>query len=257
VRRRFPTWLIPIAVGLILPLMAWLAMPQPQASAQCGTRASSCKTCHETQGKYPVRTKGDWHTQHAFGDFCVFCHAGNVLATDKAKAHLGMAKPLDDVNASCAVCHDADCGARAEKYAQILGVTVGMGSGEPAAPRGAAPQLSFVPRMAGAGDQPSLLEQSPNPFAELSAPPGNEEPTDERSVNWGNVVLAALALALTFGGGGLIVWNERKIRLAQATGWEGLLRSRPELGELMPLLAQADSQTVKVVARTLTERGRN
>jgi hypothetical protein len=254
-RHRLFQLLTLIVLGLALPIVTWLAMPQPQASAQCGTRASSCKTCHETQNKYPVRTKGDWHTQHAFGDFCVFCHAGNVLATDKAKAHLGMAKPLDDVNASCAVCHDTDCGARAEKYAQILGVTVGMGSGEPAAPRGAAPQLSFVPRMAGVGDQPSLLEQSPDPFAQLSATPGNEEPTDERSVNWGNVVLAALALALLFGGGGFVAWNERKLAaVARRAEWDHVINTRPELGELMPLLAQADAQTVKIIARTLAER---
>ena len=29
----------------------------------------------------PVANNGDWHKVHAFGDFCEFCHAGNVQAT--------------------------------------------------------------------------------------------------------------------------------------------------------------------------------
>ena len=234
-RHRLFKLLTLIILGLALPVATWLAIPQPQASAQCGTTASSCKTCHETQGKYPVKTKGEWHTRHAFGDFCTYCHGGNSRAADQPGAHTGLVKPLADVNVTCSVCHIDDCNTRAQKYASALGVSVGQDGG---------------------GQSPLL----PGVFPRPAGPPVAKEPaalTGARAVNWGNVVLAALALALTFGGGGFVVWNERKIRLAQATGWEGLLRSRPELGELMPLLAQADSQTVKVIARTLTERSKN
>ena len=251
--RRFSRLLILITAGLSLPLLVWMAMPEPPALAQCGTKASSCKTCHEVQGKLGVNTKGDWHVQHSFGDFCVFCHAGDTQAKAKVQAHKGMAKPLDDVGASCAACHESDCTARAEKYAQVLGVTVGAGGGGPSTPRGPAPLLPFVPKVAGVGDQPSILPEQPL-FVGSSAWTSSEEPADERTVNWGNVVLAAMALVLSFGGGSFVLWNER--RLAATSNWSELIARRPELGELMPRLAQADTKTVQVIARTLAERSK-
>ena len=250
--RRFFRLLILIAVALALPLCVWLVMPQSPVSAQCGTQASSCKTCHEIQAKLRVNTKGDWHVQHSFGDFCVFCHAGDAKAKDKAKAHKGMVGPLADVSASCAACHEADCETRAGRYAKLLGVTVGMGSGGPTTPRGPAPLLPFVPRVAGVGEQTSLPGQDLSPVAESSLPSSDDEET--RDVNWGNVILAALALVLLFGGGGYAFWNERQ--LARPSAWDRLIGSRPELGELMPLLAKADAQTVQVITRTLTERSK-
>lgn len=250
--QRFFRLLILIIVALALPLFVWLTMPQPQASAQCGTKASSCKTCHEIQGKLRVNTKDDWHIQHSFGDFCVFCHAGDAKAKDKVKAHKGMVKPLDDVSSSCAMCHETDCNTRAEKYAKVLGVTVGMGSGGPTAPRGPAPLLPFVPRVAGAGEQLLLPGQDQSPVAESFPPSSGDE--EARNVNWGNVALAAVALALLLGGGGFALWNER--RLSRRSAWDKLIGNRPELGELMPLLVRADAQTVQVITRTLAERNK-
>jgi hypothetical protein len=249
--QRFFRLLILIPVALALPMCVWLAMPQPQASAQCGTKASSCKTCHEIQGKLRVNTRGDWHIQHSFGDFCVFCHAGDAKAKDKTKAHKGMVKPLEEVSTSCAACHESDCNTRAERYAKVLGVTVGMGGG-PTAPRGPAPLLPFVPRVAGVGGQTLLPGQDQSPIAESSPPSSSDE--EPRNVNWGNVALAAIALALLFGGGGYVLWNER--RLTRRSAWDKLIGNRPELDQLMPLLAQADAQTVQVIARTLAERSK-
>ena len=93
------------AVLLVVGLMSWTPKP---AQAQCGSQASSCKNCHETQGQMPVNTSGEWHQAHAFGDFCEFCHAGNVQATAKEEAHVGLAAPLDDVKAGCQSCHPSD-----------------------------------------------------------------------------------------------------------------------------------------------------
>lgn len=163
-----------------------------------------------------------------------------------------MVGPLADVSSSCAACHEADGDARAEKYAKVLGVTVGMGSRGPTAPRDPAPLLPFMPRVAGVGEQTSLPGQGPSPIAETSLPSSGDE--EARDVNWGNVVLAALALALLFGGGGFAFWNERQ--LVRPSAWDRLIGSRPELGELMPLLAKADAQTVQVITRTLTERSK-
>lgn len=99
----------------------------PGGLAQCGSQASSCKNCHEVKGEDPVNAKGDWHTQHAFGDFCEFCHGGNVQAADKAAAHQGLIDPLGDLKANCSSCHADDFQAKAEKYATTLGVKVGSG----------------------------------------------------------------------------------------------------------------------------------
>ncbi len=158
--RRFFELILLITIGLALPLAVWLTLPQPQASAQCGKTASSCKTCHETQGKLRVNTKGEWHTQHAFGDFCVYCHAGNAQAKDNAKAHTGLVKPMADVTCTCATCHTDDCNSRAQKYASVSGVTVGQGSSGPTSPKGPAPLIPLVPRAAGTGDTPTLLGQA-------------------------------------------------------------------------------------------------
>jgi len=179
--QRFFRLLNLITIALALPLCVWLVMPQPQAAAQCGTKASSCKTCHEIQGKQRVNTRGDWHVQHAFGDFCVFCHAGDAKVKDKAKAHKGLVKPLADVSASSAMCHEADCNTRAENYAKVLGVTVGMGSGGPTAPRGPAPLLPCVPRVAGVGEQTTLPGQDQSPIAESSPPSSDDE--EPRNIN--------------------------------------------------------------------------
>ena len=91
--------LVLLTIGLALPIIVLLAMPQPDASAQCGSQASSCKNCHEVQGKDPVAKKDLWHIDHAANDYCEFCHAGNVQATDKDKAHVGMVQPGDNLKA--------------------------------------------------------------------------------------------------------------------------------------------------------------
>ncbi|MBE2196995.1 MAG: hypothetical protein IAE79_00195, partial [Anaerolinea sp.] len=121
----------PIVLGLLLLggviLMVGLMLPNT-AQAQCGSSASSCRNCHEVQGEDPVNTDGtNWHEAHAFGDFCEFCHAGNVQATDKETAHVGMEAPLDNVQVSCGNCHAADLAARADVYAVALGVEIGGG----------------------------------------------------------------------------------------------------------------------------------
>jgi hypothetical protein len=100
------------------------------------------------------------------------------------------------------------------------------------------------------GGQTALPGQDQSPIAESSPPSSSDE--EPRNVNWGNVALAAIALALLFGGGGYVLWNERQH--SQRLAWDKLIGNRPELGELMPLLVKADAQTVQVIARTLAER---
>src|SRR5512142_1684908 len=139
--------------GLFILLACGIALATPQtAKAQCGSQASSCKNCHEVQGKDPVNADGTgWHQSHAFGDFCYICHGGNNQATDETAAHQGMVSPLADVDASCKSCHSSDTVAFAQQYAATLGQTVGTGAGAPAAP---APAATTAPTGSATGNAP-------------------------------------------------------------------------------------------------------
>jgi len=86
------------------------------AEGACGAAASSCKNCHEIQGKKKVNSQGAWHKEHEFADFCVFCHSGNTTATAKAEAHKGIIKPLENLEKSCSACHPDDYKKQAKKY---------------------------------------------------------------------------------------------------------------------------------------------
>ena len=138
-----------------------LLLLQMGVEAQCGTQASSCKSCHEVQAELPVNADGTgWHESHAFGDFCYICHAGNQQATELEAAHQGLVDPLSDLDASCKMCHAADLTERAQVYATTLNIELGSGSapteptGEPAAEDfwGSEPSATTVPAAAGAAD---------------------------------------------------------------------------------------------------------
>lgn len=111
----------------LLPVLT-LVMATP-VDAQCGSSASSCKNCHEVNAEYPVNASGEWHISHAFGDFCSFCHAGNVQAIEKDAAHEGMIYPLSDLAGSCQTCHPNDYMEQAEVYAVALGVDLSAADG--------------------------------------------------------------------------------------------------------------------------------
>jgi hypothetical protein len=122
-------WGIGVAIAMVAVLPMLFFATSGTADAQCGSSASSCKNCHEVQAQDPVNDKGEWHTAHAFGDFCEFCHAGNVEAKSLDEAHMGMVQPLADVKASCQSCHPQDYMDRAQTYATALGVQIGGDSG--------------------------------------------------------------------------------------------------------------------------------
>ena len=121
---------IAVVLGIVaLAMVVFLGGGGETARAACGASASSCKTCHEINRKKPVNTNGDWHKQHAMGDYCSFCHGGNVQAQDETGAHAGLVKPFADVQTSCSSCHLDDYKAKAKVYADALGVKVGTGGG--------------------------------------------------------------------------------------------------------------------------------
>lgn len=242
----------------------------PDGLAQCGSAASSCKNCHEAKGEDPVNAKGDWHTQHAFGDFCEFCHAGNVQATDKTAAHQGLVQPLEDVKANCSSCHTDDYQPKAQTYATTLGVTIGTsGSSQPptnpSAPSAPAPHQPAQP-------------------APIAAPTSSNEVIDYTSsaapVN-GNVIAAIVLVLMIIAGAGLVYWNEKRLqRLAipkstegyvtfetdrpssakdqsgSATTTEPIGEVSPELAKLLPLLRSLDPRTLRALRIILSDRKR-
>lgn len=250
-----------IGIGLLL-------FPRP-ASAQCGSSASSCKNCHEVQGKDPVNTKGAWHTAHAFGDFCEFCHAGNVKAKDKDGAHVGLISPMSDPKGSCQSCHPNDYMDRAKKYADATGKPLGTGTAPGVKPPGTTGTMTTTATTnapcgpaAPTGGQTIDLNKV---YTDLSAPAATN------IGNWILVGLIAMALATLFG----LVWHYEKplprliafgrellaTPVVTATTPEGFavpipaaVTRRPEFGALERALANSDPTTVRAVTLLLSDR---
>ena len=125
-------YLIPIFLGALLLAGFFLLVNTTKTSAQCGSQASSCKNCHETQSQDPVNNDGTaWHSQHAQIDACVSCHAGNPQSTDQTQAHTGMVAWDSDIKAGCASCHPDDYTTLAQEYATTLGVSIGAAGNQP------------------------------------------------------------------------------------------------------------------------------
>ena len=211
-------------------IIVFLSLTVPQsAQAQCGSSASSCKNCHEVQAEAPVNNDGtNWHEAHAFGDFCEFCHAGNVQATDKEAAHVGMEAPLDNVQVSCGNCHAADLAERADVYAVALGVEIGSGGGSDSG-SGAEPPASDRDNDANGetavSDSATTSDTTVTTSTSSSAPSGltvddpnvidyvaryNETVLGIKTVNWGNRILMGLIALTLVGGGAIVIWNERR-----------------------------------------------
>ncbi len=222
-------------------IIMFLSLTVPQsAQAQCGSSASSCKNCHEVQAEAPVNNDGtNWHEAHAFGDFCEFCHAGNVQATDAETAHVGMEAPLDNVQVSCGNCHAADLAERADVYAVALGVELGNGGGGSDSGAGsdseppASNENSNGDGETAVSDTPTTSDTAAKPETAVNtssspaAPSGlvvndpnvidyvaryNETVLGIKTVNWGNRILMGLIALTLVGGGAFVIWNERKPR---------------------------------------------
>ena len=219
-------FLIPFMLSILIVAGIGLLWPASNASAQCGSQASSCKNCHEVQGQDPVNNDGTgWHQSHAFGDFCYLCHAGNNQSIDIDAAHADMVPPLSDVKAGCQSCHPNDLMERAQVYAAALGVEVGTGGGAAtnASPPGGGSETSSSANAAAAVEAPAMVVES----AEIID--YNQIYTGKRPINWGNVILSIFIGLITVGGGGYVYWNERKLR-----GLPLLARDKPRKVEEKP-----------------------
>lgn len=205
-------YLLPILIGTLLLVSAVLFWPTSDASAQCGSQASSCKNCHEVQAKDPVNNDGtNWHQSHAFGDFCYLCHAGNNQSMVEADAHTGMVPPLSDVKAACQACHPDDLMERAQVYATALGVEIGTGGGSQPSTGVEASGTTVDSSTSTNPDPPApamvVDESSVVDFSQRY----DEVVSGKKLINWGNVIVGILIAVMLVGGGTFVFWNERRL----------------------------------------------
>lgn len=254
--RKLPVMLITTGFLLVIGTGIWLASAQP-VHAQCGSQASSCKNCHETQAQDPVNNDGTtWHSQHAFGDFCYLCHAGNNQAADKAAAHTGMVDPLKDVVSACKSCHAADFQAKAQIYATTLGVKIGTGAATPAA---AASQPATTPTASISAAAVQAVAAVPAGTLVDYLQRYNEDALGQKPVNVGNVILIVMIVLLILGGGGFMIVNEKLVRFRFKVAFgdtrkvphEGPIEYPVDVLDMLPAIAVLDPRARKSLKNIL------
>ncbi|HVU00338.1 MAG TPA: YeeE/YedE thiosulfate transporter family protein [Polyangiaceae bacterium] len=108
--RRF-RFVLPACAAVIL------AGASTDASAQCGV-STSCRQCHEVEGKAPPDAASRWHADHSFGDLCPSCHGGDPSSNEQSIAHGTLGDPLAGEGKRCAACHAPSAGLVAA-YAEL------------------------------------------------------------------------------------------------------------------------------------------
>jgi hypothetical protein len=238
---------------LLIASSIWLATAQP-ASAQCGSAASSCKNCHEVQGKKPVNNDGTaWHQSHAFGDFCYICHGGNSQATDETAAHTGMIPPLSDVKAACQQCHSSDLMNRAQVYATALGVTLDDSSSPQAtsAPAQSNPTVTnpTVPAVANAAMTTELDVNDPNLVDYVQN--YDEVVLHKTPTNWGNVILLLMIGLVGVGGGSFVIINEKWVKLSFGDTKKAEGGYPSDVVDMLPAITRLNPRTRKSLKKIL------
>jgi len=277
----------PNATAHVSPFDLQCNVKIPGGLTQCGSQASSCKNCHEVKGEDSVNAKGDWHVSHAFGDFCEFCHGGNVQAADKAAAHEGLVAPLGDIKTNCSSCHADDLQTRAEKYATALGVKIGD-TGAGGASGGAATTSTTTTQPT---TKPAASAQPAPQTAPQAAPPPAQKPaaavtnqvvdyTKPAGISTGNLVVGLLLVITVVAGGAFVFWNENRLKklaakvsaeyvtnetdqaqvvladLAAELKNQPIGEIKPELAKLLPTLQQLDPRTLRALRIILSDRKR-
>jgi len=252
---------MPIFLGALLIAGLFLLTTATRTSAQCGSQASSCKNCHETQAKDPVNNDGTtWHTQHAQIDACVSCHAGNPQSTDETQAHAGMVAWYSDIKAGCASCHPNDYQQLAQEYATTLGVTLGaVGPTQPATTTEPTAVTSSTMGTTSTGG--GIVVNQPGTIDYVQQ--YNATVLGKTPINWGNVIVVILIFGMLFGGGAFVYWNERRRRglkgfftvKAAKAPMEGVTPIAEgysnEVSELLPLIARLNPVGLHALKRIL------
>jgi hypothetical protein len=258
------TWVFPFTGGLVLIGLS-LLLVSGTVEAQCGSQASSCKTCHEVQKELPVNADGTgWHESHAFGDFCIMCHAGNEQATEIEAAHTGMVPPLADIKTACQQCHPNDTTERAQVYASVLGIEIGTSNDS---------QLpTSAPTTSASTDTPATPQPAVStPVSEQPAnnvPANNEIVVDdpnvvdyvqryneivlgERPINVGNIFLIVMIGLVVVAGGGFVILNELRLSSAAAAMKKVEGEYPAEVVEMLPAIAGLNAGSRSVLKQLL------
>ncbi len=260
--KRIPYYLLGAGMALLITVGIFLLLPAQPVSAQCGSQASSCKNCHETQAKKPVNSDGTaWHTQHAFGDFCYLCHAGNNQATDETAAHTGMVDPLKDVVSACKSCHAADYQAKAQIYGTTLGVSIGTSAVAPtqAASQGAASTTPAAPVTVAAAPAAAAAIPAANMVDYTQR--YNESVLGQKPVNVGDVILIVMIAGMLFGGGYFVLRREGWVSLSfqdtnQIQATKTVQESYPaDVVEMVPEIAKLKPEARKNLRQILSKPG--
>jgi len=244
-----------ILPGILLLIASgiWLTTVSP-VSAQCGSSASSCKNCHEVQGKLPVNNDGTaWHTSHAFGDFCYICHAGNQQATDESGAHTGIVPPLSDIKASCLQCHPSDLQDRAQVYATALGVEIGSGTstGTTSTPSDGTGTDASQPVI----NAPVTTELDVNdPNLVNYVQNYDQIVLGKFPTNWGNVILFVMIGMMTVGGGGFVIINEKRIRFSTVDANKLASEYPRDVLDMLPIIARLNSRVRSSLKNILNDK---
>jgi hypothetical protein len=217
--RKIAFWLIGLGAVCLAAIGVFLLMPARPVSAQCGSQASSCKNCHETQAQDPVSNDTTtWHGQHAFGDFCYLCHGGNNQSMDKTTAHTGMIDPMTDIVVSCKSCHPDDFETRAQVYANTLGIklsslksTIAATQNAPAAASAGATSASNTAAPAAAAPAASVI-----PAADMVDYSQRYGATalGQKPVNIGNIIIIVLIAAIVLVGGFFVARREGWLKVS-------------------------------------------
>ena len=185
-------------------------------------RRHPARTATKSKARIRSTPKAIGMCAHAFGDFCEFCHGGNVQATDEAAAHQGMVQPLDDVKTNCSSCHAADYQAKAENVCED--------AGRDNRRRWQADPLN--PRLLLQRPSRSEPHQPAQPAAGQPAQPGRQplhRPTrlltmwrsikarEAAAAEYGHNNNRPAVVADVVGGGAFVVWNERRLRSKRAS----------------------------------------
>jgi hypothetical protein len=242
-----------VAGVVVLIVSAFMLLGVEPVRAQCGSQASSCKNCHETQGKDSVNADGTaWHQSHAFGDFCYICHGGNNQAMDETAAHTGMVDPMSDIQAACGQCHPNDLQARADVYATKLGVTASLGSAAPTAVSATATPVAAAPS---AGESFTSSQPTGAGNVELVdyVTRYNEDVLHRGSTNWGNVILLIMIGAMVVGGGGLVISHEGLVKVSIKDSKPMGTEYPTDVVDMAPRIAKLKPNARKALRRLLEE----